>query len=261
MKILISILACEGDGHYVALEKAIRETWGSGKSEHEDIVDIIYYYGNPSLESDFKLEGDRLWVKSPEGYFNTWNKTLMMFDFISKNYQFDCLFRTNLSAYIDLEILQDFAKKNYNDNFYCGCHGNLDPTGPTELLRAAKFASGAGYFLSHKLVKELADEKESLFKEYIDDLSLGECMMKKNISPHLGERYGAEGSFDDVSNKLTKTSSRGGADHPEGTGSDGGRGTIFHDIDHYHYRLHTTEGNRSDDIKKMHFIHELKNKR
>jgi len=252
MKILISILSHEGNPHYIALENAIRETWGGLKCNHQNIVDIIYYYGKPSLGSDHKLDGDKLWVKSQEGYFNTWNKTLMMFDFISKNYEFDCLFRTNLSSYIDLKLLQEFAKKNYNEDFYCGCLGNLGQ---------GKFASGAGYFLSHKLVKELADEKESLFKEYIDDLSLGECMMKRNISPHLGERYGAEGSFDDVSNKLTKTSSRGWNGGEEGEGSDHGRGTILHDIDHYHYRLHTTKGNRSDDIKKMHFIHELKNKR
>lgn len=252
MKILIAILACEGDGHYTALENAIRETWGSEKSKHESIVDIIYYYGNPSLESDFILEKDQLWVKSPEGYFNTWNKTLMMFDFISKNYEFDCLFRTNLSAYIDLDKLQDFCNKNYNENFYSGCFGNLDP---------GTFCSGSGYFLSKKLVDELAREKESLFQECVDDLCLGYCMHQKNIKPFLGERYGAEGSFDDVSSKLTKTSSRGWNGGEEGEGSDHGRGTILYDIDHYHYRLHTTEGNRSDDIKKMHFIHELKNKR
>jgi hypothetical protein len=252
VKILISILSHEGNGHYLALENAIRETWGAGKSEHDNIVDIIYYYGNPSLESDHKLDGDKLWVKSQEGYFKTWNKTLMMFDFISKNYEFDCLFRTNLSSYIDLKLLQEFAKKNYNEDFYCGCFGNLGQ---------GKFCSGAGYFLSKKLVDLAASQRETLTYDSVDDLALGEFMQKKNIPPHLGERYGAEGSFTNVREKLTTTSSRGWDGGEEGDGSNHGRGIIFNDIDHYHYRLHTVNGDRREDVKKMHFIHELKNKR
>jgi hypothetical protein len=252
MKILISILACEGDGHYVALENAIRETWGSEKSKHEDIVDIIYYYGDPSLESDFKLEGDKLWVKSSEGYFNTWNKTLMMFDFISKNYKFDYLFRTNLSSYVDLKNLQNFAKGNYKENFYCGSFGNLDP---------GNFCSGAGYFLSKNLIKLILSQKEKLFEESVDDLALGRFLYGK-VEPIIGERFEGECSFEIVKSKLDKKSHCGACwkNEPyDGSVNYFGKGSLYYDMDHYHYRVHTTEGDRRDDIEKMRYIHSLKN--
>ena len=242
MKILVAVLACDEVG-YRPLEQGVRETWGSDKSKHENIVDIIYYYGDYSVPEHVGsiFEGDNLKVHAGEGYFNTWNKTLMMYDFIVKNYEFDCLFRTNVSSYIDLKILQDFCKKHYNENFYSGAFGDLSP---------GNFCSGSGYFLSRKLVEEIASEKENLYRKFVDDFTVGEILRDKGVIPFRGERYDATQTFDIVSSNITDNSS-----------TNREWGTIDKDIDHYHYRVHTTPvGQRSDDIKKMHFIHELKNK-
>lgn len=84
-KILISILTFDRQP-YIDIEKAIRETWGS---QGDEDIEIIYYYGG---SDEIKLIDDKLFLNAPEGLYNIGRKTLKMYDFILKNFQFDYLF-------------------------------------------------------------------------------------------------------------------------------------------------------------------------
>ena len=95
MKILISVLSLNKEP-YVGLEKTIRETWGA--EQHKD-VEVIYYYGD---YNETNMEGDRLFLDSPEGLMNVGHNTLKMYEYVLGNYDFDYIYRTNSSSYINI---------------------------------------------------------------------------------------------------------------------------------------------------------------
>ena len=115
-KILISVLSLEKEP-FISLEKSIRETWGSTKPEG---IDIIYYYGNSKED---KLIGDKLYLNAPEGLINVGHKTLKMYEYIYNNFDFDYVYRTNSSSYIDIKKLQSFIADKPTEKFYSGVIG------------------------------------------------------------------------------------------------------------------------------------------
>jgi len=102
-KILISVLSLEQEP-YISLEKTIRDTWANKSYPN---VDIIYYYGG---SDEIKMIGDKFYSNTPEGLYNIGYKTLNMFDYTLNNMEFDYIFRTNSSSYVNIEKLLDFIK-------------------------------------------------------------------------------------------------------------------------------------------------------
>lgn len=172
IKIIICVLSLEKEP-YISLEKTIRETWGNNTTSS---VEIIYYYGNGD---ENKLVGDKFYSKTPEGLYNIGYKTLNLFEYLINNYDFDYIFRTNLSSYVNINSLVDFIKDKPNDNFYSGVVGNSGDI---------KFASGSGYFISRDLIKKVINNKSNWDHNLIDDVSLGKLMMKLNIPIYPGKR-------------------------------------------------------------------------
>ena len=229
MKILISILSEEREHWYKELEAGIRETWGSKKNKFNEIIDIVYFYARPDLPENFITENDKLWVKHEENYFSTSGKNVMMLEHVLQNYDFDYLFRTNLSSYINLEKLIEYAKDKPKDNFYCGITGQ--PTGCPH-----KFVSGSGHFLSRNLVSLIVSNKHEIEYNTIDDLELGRFLDSKGIQPVEGLRW--QGEPEESISILTDN-------------------TNLIDLSHYHFRLWSE--NKDDYLKKMHLIHGLLN--
>lgn len=73
-------------------------------------------------------------------------KTIQSFRFVLDNYDFDYIFRTNTSSYVDGPQLVRFTKQLSPGDIYAGFQG-LAPTGP--------FASGAGMLLSRSLLERV----------------------------------------------------------------------------------------------------------
>ena len=178
-KILISVLSYEREP-YLSLENTIRSTWGSIK--HDD-VDIIYYYGKKGIN---QLNGDRLYLDEPEGLYNIGSKTIKMYEYCFDNIEFDYIFRTNSSSYVNINSLVDFIKDKPNYNFYSGVVGNFGDI---------KFASGSGYFISRDLIKKVINNKSNWEHNLIDDVSLGKLMMKLNIPIYPGKRMDIENTL------------------------------------------------------------------
>jgi len=171
-KILICVLSLEEDP-YISLEKTIRDTWASKSYPN---VDIIYYYGG---SDGIKMVGDKFYSNTPEGLYNIGYKTLNMFDYVLNNMEFDYIFRTNSSSYVNIEKLLDFIKDKPKEKFYSGVIGNHG---------GINFASGSGYFISKDLVGLVVRERDKWDHTLIDDVSLGKLMSENNVKIYRGER-------------------------------------------------------------------------
>jgi hypothetical protein len=97
-------------------------------------------------------------------------KTLEAFEASLKNFDFDYLYRTNVSSYIDLNGLSAFLECQPKENFYAGVIGNH---------QGVSFASGCGYFLSRDLVSKVVQKKTDWDHNYIDDVSLGKLLTEE----------------------------------------------------------------------------------
>ncbi len=171
-KILITVLSLEQEP-YISLEKTIRDTWASKPYPN---VDIIYYYGG---SDEIKLVGDKFYSNTSEGLYNIGYKTLNLFDYLLKNHDFDYIFRTNSSSYVDIEKLLTFIKDRPSEKFYSGVIGKHN-----NIL----FASGSGYFISRDLVDLVVRERNKWDHKLIDDVSLGKLMSENGIKIYKGKR-------------------------------------------------------------------------
>lgn len=171
MKILHHVLAADTP-HYREIKSAAKETWNSN---NPDNIKTIYMYGdNDSIFYDGK---DSFYVDKKEGLDICLYKTICAFEYFLK-FDFDYIFRSNITGYFDYQVMNDFIKDKPLDNFYCGIvgsHGSI------------LFASGSGFFISRNLVENIVENKNILYSytyklpEYADDVAIG-----KYITQDLG---------------------------------------------------------------------------
>lgn len=116
------------------------------------------------------------------------NKTIEGYKYVLKNYNFNYIYRCNLSGFIILDIFMDFYNTIKNNDYYIGQpvinHGCMD--------YIDEFMSGAGFFTSKNYSQFLLDsisKEENLipFKEnfkplrYLpDDVAVGIILKNKN---------------------------------------------------------------------------------
>jgi len=97
-------------------------------------------------------------------------KTLKGFEFLQKNFDYQFLFRTNLSSFI---IIDNFLKKINNFQFqplvYAGVLGQFGDK---------YFVSGAGILFNKRLIDFLIENQEFLKTDILDDLSFGKLLSK-----------------------------------------------------------------------------------
>lgn len=95
-------------------------------------------------------------------------KTILAFKHILENYDFDYLFRTNTSSYLDVAKILSFLDTQPKTNVYGGVVSSA--------FGDLRFASGAGVLLSRDVIERVC-RSEHLWKHgLIDDLALGELV-------------------------------------------------------------------------------------
>jgi hypothetical protein len=217
MKILILVLSLDDQGFYTELYKKQKETWDS---ESVEGVETMYYFGNS--QSNF-IDKKNIYTDVKEQLTFCGYKTLTAFNLI-KDLEFDYIFRTNSSSYVDKKLLLEFIKDKPKENFYSGVIGNY---------HGLPFASGSGYFLSKDLLKYVLENRNEWNHQVIDDVSVGIMMLQKNTKIYPGKRF-----------DLTDESYQ----------------NLFNiDPYHYHYRC-KMQSNRLMDIENMQKIHIIKNR-
>jgi hypothetical protein len=100
----------------------------------------------------------------------------MVVEYLLKNYDFDFLYRTNVSSYIDLAGLLKFVQNlDTKTDVYMGVIGKE---------RNISFASGSGYLISRPTLEKFATHFRSWDHFQIDDVALGKIAnLLMNIDP------------------------------------------------------------------------------
>lgn len=209
-KILIIVLSIKKEPWITIENEGIRKTW------YEKNNNVFFYYGDNDKN---EIIGDEIRLNVKERLMNLGYKTLECFEMI-KDMDFDYVFKTNTSSYIDIKLLCDFIQDKPINNFYCGIIG---------IYNNISFVSGCGCLLSKDLLLKILQHKNYWNHNYIEDVSLGDLMMKLNIKPSKGYRFDIVNDYEDIP------------------------------IDYYHYRCKDSN-NRNNDIIRMEKIKELKNK-
>jgi len=174
-KVLVLVLCSRNYLSYLS-SKVQKKIW----KEHYKDFQIVHFIGHKyhdQREVDYVGDNDNeyLVIDTKDDYYNIAKKTYLALDCINSNYEYDFIFRTNTSSYINFKILKDFVKQNFQ---------NLDYNG--SILKAVEgdtIASGAGIFLSKKNV-ELILENSAFFDESLpDDVAISRTLKKFNIVP------------------------------------------------------------------------------
>lgn len=120
-KILILVMSMNHP-QYEEQEQAIRETWGA-EAEKNSYNKVIFYKGTDK-ETYYDESTSTLYVKNDDLLTHTYTKTLDAFDWIRKNldFDFDYIFRTNTSTYVNVKLLEEYAMSldKYEFMLHCG---------------------------------------------------------------------------------------------------------------------------------------------
>ena len=125
------------------------------------------YLSNINLSASQK--SDVISVDLPDRYFLIGLKTIAAFRFALENLEFDYIYRTNISSYVNIERLIQFGERLPSGDVYSGPFAKHDEI---------KFASGSGYFLSKSLVRKVVDESSFWNHAEIDDVALGQLISR-----------------------------------------------------------------------------------
>ena len=114
-------------------------------------------------------------IETNDNYDNIAQKTLLAFDKIFSSHEFDYVFRTNTSSFIDLRKFETYILKNTDSLDYAG-----------SVLKAEEgdlIASGAGFFLSRKNIQTILDNRQYFDVSLPDDVAIARLLKKFNINP------------------------------------------------------------------------------
>jgi hypothetical protein len=170
LKILVLVLS---SNEYPAWLNRIfqRKTWSRVNDKN---IEIIFYKGGAKKVLYRK---NILHLKSGTKFSEIGHKTIDSFDWIEKNIEYDLVFRTSASSYVDIQNLVSYVKRNYQKNFYAGVK-----TTANYFENDIDFAAGSGYFLDRNLIKLILKNKNQWDHRLIDDVALGKLMSELNIN-------------------------------------------------------------------------------
>lgn len=178
-KILIMVLSIEMAPFNTMID-GIKKTWGNFNNDN---VDICYYYGNSDVP---KMIDKNIYLPVRDTFGNILKKTLLAFDYVDKNFEFDYVYRCCTGSYIDIEKLIEYVKNKPKQGYYSGYLGEH---------AGVPYCSGSGFFLSRDLLKFLYCG-HSGEQPVCDDVDIGKFMHNHcGIVAENAPRF--DGPFDD----------------------------------------------------------------
>ena len=217
MKVLIIVLTWLDNGIYQKFYNKQNETWDSIDVENTS----TFYYINQGVEK--KIEGHFIINNLSETLQNAGYKMLNCFE-KTIDWDYDYIFHTNSSSYVDKKKLYEWLKDKPREEFYSGVVGYHD---------SHKFASGCGFSLSKDVVRLILNNKEQWVHADYDDLTLGILLNQLGVDIYPAPR------FDFTSDSLFSEQN------------------IQIPTDFFHYRCKTTD--RNFDVEMLSRIHNKKN--
>ena len=160
---------------YISSKKQ-KKIWNK-KSENFQIHHFVGKECQSQREVDYisHSQYEYLEIDTNDNYENIAQKTLLAFDKISSNHEFDYVFRTNTSSFIDLKKFENFILKNTD---------SLDYTGSIlKVMEGDVIASGAGFFLSKENIQIILDNRKYFDVSLPDDVAIARLLNKFDIKP------------------------------------------------------------------------------
>ena len=185
-KILITVMSCDQE-FFSNQEELIKQTWAKdiidGKYPN---IDIVFYMGCPVINATyFDNDLKTIVLKCEDGLDNTFKKTIRAFEYIDNNYEYDYIFRTNTSTYVNVQLLNEFIQSITDDNLLYGSeiYSLSESTCPYPLCL---FARGNSIILSKKHIGILLkDSYPLLYLNLCDDYTIGSIINSHWIKQNL----------------------------------------------------------------------------
>jgi hypothetical protein len=166
--IIILIIASDNLKEYVEMQNI----WRKYMNTHPNIKSF-FIKNDPNIDSNILLneELNTIFVRDIENYVpGIFNKTIESIRYCLNNFNFDYIYRTNLSSFLSLEKMYNFI-----------CHNHIDYGGVIGFHNEHKFASGCGFFMSKEVCEFLINYHiyDIDIYQYLDDVVIGIILTKK----------------------------------------------------------------------------------
>ena len=174
-KLLILVLCSRNYLSYIS-SRSQKKIWTKNSSNYK----IIHYIGaskkdNREIEYIKDSTKEYIVLNTDDSYKNLAKKTLMALEEVCKLYEFDYLFRSNTSSYININEISKYLERNKDDLSYAGVHVNT--------VEGDLIASGAGIFLSKKNIQLLVNNKNNINYDLPDDVAIARFLASHKIYP------------------------------------------------------------------------------
>lgn len=164
MKLIILILASD-TGEYLKMQ----QLWKTYMNRFPYVTSFFIKY-DPDLSDNIQLQDNTIFIKGSESLIpGCLDKTIQSIEFVLKEFDFDFIFRTNMSSVVDLKKLHNILNDKIQYAGVMGIYNNIT------------FASGAGFLLNKNSCQLLINNKDKLQYNLIDDVSLGDFFENHKI--------------------------------------------------------------------------------
>ena len=166
MNIIILIIASDNTDNYIEMQNI----WRKYMNKCNPNIKSFFIKNDPTLNEEIICNNDIIYIKENENYIpGILSKTIKSIQYCLNNFEFDYIYRTNLSSFLNLYKMNDFIKTNNILN-YGGVIGDWN---------GIKYASGSGFFLSKEACLYLCQNNNLLDYNMYDDISIGFFLSKK----------------------------------------------------------------------------------
>lgn len=170
-------MSCQDD-FFVEQEKIIKETWAGPiiKGEYPN-VDFLIYKGDTTLQKHKLIKSENtLLLRCEDDLEHTFKKTYYALSLINKNFEYDYVFRTNTSTFVNVPLMHEFIQHLDNDEvlWVSELYSLSEAYTPYPLCL---FGRGNGLLLSHRLVERILTEGVSfVYYGKCDDWIIGNIL-------------------------------------------------------------------------------------
>ena len=180
-KILIMAMSCQNE-FFVDQEKYVKETWAKDiiDGKYENISFMIYRGGYD--KNSYSKKENLLKLNVEDGLEGTFKKTYFAFSMAEKIFgEYDYIFRTNTSTFVNVELLNVFIQQIENDELvYSGdIYSLTELNAPYPMCLSVR---GNALILSKRNVElVLKDGLSFLYNEQSDDITISNIINSYHI--------------------------------------------------------------------------------
>jgi hypothetical protein len=140
-------------------------------------VTTYFYCCNPDLETDYKLEGNILYIKCTDGYPVLIGKTIQAMEYFKDEIpKHKYLIRTNVTTIVRFDLLQPDLSNNSVDYGCALCFDLNNKDG-------VPFSSGTSIIISSHVAMNMIQNKDKINMKDVDDVGTGTFI--KNEMPQI----------------------------------------------------------------------------